>query len=125
MRAHNKLEESGEALDDTNDGEMEHPGVRTRDDHVSGRMREEGRSAAAPAAARANRSHGLAVGEPEYSRPGSSDNVDLADYERDRRQHRRHRPSRHERIASGYSGRLNHLPSHRKRLRRNPGRHRS
>src|SRR6266852_541751 len=104
MRAH-KLEESGEARNDDDTDEMERRRIRTRHNYVPGRMCEEGRSAAA----RTDAAHSLAVGESEYSRPGPIDNADLADHKRDRRQHRRHRPSRPERLASGYSGRLNHL----------------
>jgi len=52
---------------DNHGDEMGDSGICTRHDHVSGLMREEGRSAATPAAARAYGSHGLAVGEPEHS----------------------------------------------------------
>src|ERR1700675_3511585 len=110
MRAHNELEESGEARNNDDTDEMEYPRIRTRHDHVPGRMREEGRSAAAPTATLADRSHGLIVGESEYSRPGPTDNANLANHKRDRRQHRRNRPGRRERLASGYSGRLHHPP---------------
>src|SRR4029077_18172541 len=113
MRAHNELEESGEARNDDDTDQMEHRRVRTRHDHVLGRVREEGRSAAAYTATRIDGSHGLSVGESEYSRPGPIDNPDVANHKRDRRQHRWHRPSRPERLAPSYSGRLNHLPSHR------------
>src|ERR1700730_2921744 len=113
IRAHNELEESGEARNDDDTDQMEHRRIRTRHDHVPGRMREEGRSPATPTATLADRSHGLIVGESEYRRPGPTDNPNLANHKRDRRQHRRNRPRRPERLASGYSGRLNHLPSHR------------
>src|ERR1700704_4204447 len=113
MRAHNELEESGEARNDDDTNEMVYPRSRTRHHHVPGRMREEGRSSAAHTATRTDTAHSLAGGESEYSRPGPIDNADLADQKRDRRQHRRHRPSRPERLASGSSGRLNPLPSHR------------
>src|SRR5208337_1951512 len=105
MRAHRKLEESGEARNenDTRHDEMGHPGIHTRHDHVPGRMREEGRSAAAPAATRANRSHSLFVGEPEYYRQGPIDVPDLADHERNRRQHRRNWRGGNERLALGYA----------------------
>src|SRR6202521_1376837 len=125
MRAHNELEESGEARNHDDTDEMEHPRICTRHDHVPGRMREEGRSAATPATPLTDGSHSLALGESEYTRPGPIDNADLADHKRDRRQHRRYRPSRPERLASGYSGRLNHLPSHRQGRRRDSGRYRS
>jgi len=84
-----KQEESGEARKNTdkdkdkNDREMRHPGIRTRYDHVSGRMRKEGRSAATAAATRPKRSHSLAISEPEYHQPGTIDDADLADHERD------------------------------------------
>src|SRR2546430_3033803 len=99
MRAHNELEESGEARNDDDDDtdEMERPRIRTRHHHVPRRMREEGRSAAAHTATRTDGSHGFAVGEPEYSRRGPTDNADLADHKCNRRQHRRNRPSRPER----------------------------
>src|SRR5882762_793845 len=113
MRAHNELEESGEARNDDDTDQMEHRRSRTRHHHVPGRMREEGRSSAAHTATRTDTAHSLAVGEPEYSRPGPINNADLADDKCNRRQHRRHRPSRSKRLASGYSSRLNHLPSHR------------
>src|SRR6266403_841237 len=113
MRAHNELEESGEARNDDDTDEMEHPRSRTRHNHVPGRMREEGRPSAAYAPTRTDGSHGFAVGEPEYSRPGPIDNADLADHKCNRRQHRRHRRGGNERLAAGYSGRFNHLPSHR------------
>src|ERR1700675_270693 len=100
MRAHNELEESGEARNDDDTDEMEHPRTRTRHDHVPGRMREEGRSAAAHAPTRTDGSNRFAVGKPEYARPGPIDNADLADHKCDRRQHRRHRPRRPERLAS-------------------------
>src|SRR5258708_13236794 len=112
MRAHNELEESGEARNDDDTDQMEHCRIRTRHDHVLGRMREKGRSAAAHTATRTDGSHGFAVGEPEYSRPRPINNADLADHKRDRCQHRRNRPSRPERLPSGYSGPLNHLTSH-------------
>src|SRR6266853_3674938 len=113
MRAHNELEESGEGRKDDDTDEMEYPRIRTRHNHVPGRMREEGSSPTTHTPTRTDGSHGFAVGKPEYARPGPIDNADLADHKRDRRQHRRNRPSRPERLASGYSGRLNHLPSHR------------
>src|ERR1700687_4586963 len=114
MRAHNELEESGEARNHNETDEMEHRRICTRHDHVPGRMREtQAPSTPTPAATLDAGSHSIPVGESEYTRPRPTDNADLADHKRDRRQHRRNRPSRPERPASGYSGRLNHLPSHR------------
>src|SRR6266403_330411 len=121
MRAHNELEESGEARNDDDIYEMVHPRIRTRHDHVPRSMREKGRSPAADAPTRTDGSHGFAVGEPKYSLPGPIDNADLADHKCNRRQHRRHRRGGNERLAAGYSDRLNHLPSHREGRRRNPG----
>ena len=51
--------------DNNNDDEMAHSPIRTRHDHVPGRLRKEGRPAAAPAATHTRRSHSLVVGEPE------------------------------------------------------------
>jgi len=86
-----KQEESGEASNenenDNNANEMGDPGIRTWRDHVPGRMRKETRSAAPSAPTATHGSHGLAVGEPEYYQQGSIDNADLADHERNRRQH--------------------------------------
>src|ERR1700674_2318138 len=113
IRAHNELEESGEARNDDDTDEMEHPHIRTRHDHIPGRMRQEGRSPAPHTAALTDGPHSFAVGESEYSRPGPIDNADLADHKRDRRQHRRNRRRGNKRLASGYSGRLNYLPSRR------------
>src|ERR1700687_2917254 len=89
MRAHNELEESGEAQNDDDTDEMEHRRIRTRHDKVPGRLREEGCPAATPTATLADRSHGLIVGESEYRRPGPTDHAHLADHQRHRRQHRR------------------------------------
>src|ERR1700674_5179007 len=122
MRAHNELEESGEARNDDDTDQMEHRRIRTRHDHVPERMREtQTPSTATPGATCNDGPPGLAVGKSKYTRPGPADNPDLADHKRDRRQHRRHRSSRPERLASGYSDRLNHLPSHRQGSWRNPG----
>src|SRR6202790_5891416 len=92
MRAHNELEESGEAQNDDDADEMEHRRTRTRHDNVPGRLREEGRPAATPTATLADRSHGLIVGESEYRRPGPTDHAHLADHQRDRRNHARTAP---------------------------------
>jgi hypothetical protein len=59
-------EASNENQNDYYDEEMVDPGIRTRPDYFPGRLREEGRSAAPAATTAANRSHGLAVGQPEY-----------------------------------------------------------
>src|ERR1700716_875512 len=114
MRAHNELEESGEARNDDDTDQMEHRRIRTRHDHVLERMREtQTPSTATPGATCNGGSPGIAVGESEYPRSGATDNADLADHKRYRRQHRRNRRCGTKRLASGYSGRLNHLPSHR------------
>src|SRR6202158_4051524 len=105
MRAHNELEESGEARNHNETDEMEHRCIRTRHDHVSGRMREtQAPSTPTPDATLDAGPHSIAVGESEYTRPGPTDNADLADHKRDRRQHRRNRRCGAKRLASGYSG---------------------
>src|SRR3981081_3374560 len=107
MRAHNELEESGEARNDDDTDQMEHRRIRTRHDHVPGRMREtQSPSTPTTGATRNGPSHSIAVGESESTRPGPTDNADLADHKRDRRQHRRNRCCGAKRLASGYSGRL-------------------
>jgi hypothetical protein len=55
---------TSEARNENDDSEMQHPGIHTEYNRVSGRMREEGCSAAATPAARTKRSHCLALGEP-------------------------------------------------------------
>ena len=50
-------------------------------------MRKETRSASAATAACTIRTYGFAIGESEHHKPRSIDDIDLADHQRNRRQH--------------------------------------
>jgi hypothetical protein len=84
-----KQEESGEPQNEFNGEhhEIRDSGSCAGRNSVSGRLSQEDSSAATSAAARAYRADGLAFGESEYDQPGTGDYFDVADDQRDRREH--------------------------------------
>src|SRR5215468_986923 len=103
--------------------EVDYSRIHPRRDHVSRRLQEEATTTVAATPTAATGTDRVHHGQPEQRGQGDVDDADMADHERDRRQHRRHWRGSAERLAASNASRLDDLSSGCERGGRNAGGH--